>query len=64
MKKIQEYRMLQNKLWDVRDAHKGNESAEEERVLAKMDEVWKELTGDERTILNEEERHGIEDSNA
>lgn len=51
---LEKYREMQKKLSWIRWAHLGHESEEEDSLLELMDEVWWELSEEERQVISAE----------
>ena len=51
---LTEHRSLERKLVHIRWINAGCESAEEDALLEQMDEVWWDLTDEERAAINKE----------
>ena len=50
-KDLMHYRQLERRLWMVRWRHEGQESAEEDAILDRMENIWMNLIEDERSLL-------------
>jgi len=51
MSKLDEYKKMRNQLEYVRWKHLGEESIEEDLLLDKMDEVWRQMTSTDRLSM-------------
>ena len=51
---MDEYRKLRRELARVRAINGDEESAEEDEIMAQMDEVWWSLTDEQQVVLNNE----------
>ena len=51
---LHDYRSLRDRLATIRESHGGEESVEEDETLDEMDVAWRELTADERALLDSE----------
>lgn len=50
-KELAEYRQLEDKLKDIRLAHLGAESPEEDELLDTMDVAWARLSAEDRSFV-------------
>ena len=50
-KELEQYRLLEGRLWMTRWKHEGEESADEDAILDEMENTWMKLTEDERNLL-------------
>lgn len=52
MTKVEEYWQLEKKLLEIREAHNGEESLEEENLLDEMDALWYSMSWEEQNEIN------------